>query len=136
MGHEQPEWVDRLVLELEEKARAARQHAAKLDRQKHAMVKSTYNTEAGLYLKFAEMLQDAWQAESSIASNLFDRLRTDLESLLVLRTIATHYAPDPKDGYRPVRTAEAAITHHDIRMLLAKYPRRFPDLEDDEETLG
>jgi hypothetical protein len=132
MGHERPEWIDHLVLELEHEARLARQHASKLDRQKHAQVKGTYNTEAGLYAKFAKLLTEAWAAEESVAANLFDRFRVDVESLLVSHTVPI--ALRVADG-AVVKTVETPIKHSELRILLAKYPRRFPDLEDDEETL-
>lgn len=124
MGHEQPEWVERLVHELEDQARQTRQHAAKLDRKKHAETKAVYNTEAGLYTKFAAMLKDAWADEADVAANLFDRLRVDVESLLISHTVPVSIRES--DG-AVVQTQETPIKHNELRILLAKYPRRFPD---------
>lgn len=125
-----PEWIEQLIGVFSGNAGAARGRARRMSQLKHGVAIASENTEAGVWEKAAQLLRNAWHTEAEVVVTDYDKLRTELEALLMRHTVPIRYYPDEASAadLEVVQTQERAIGHSEIRLLLERFPRRFPAL--------
>jgi hypothetical protein len=132
--YELPEWVEQLISVFSGNAGAARGRARRMSRLKHGAAIASENTEAGVWEKAAQLLRNAWNTEAEVIVTDYDKLRTELEALLMRHTVPVRYYADEASAadLDVVQTQEQPIGHSEIRLLLERFPHRFPALLTEE----